>query len=332
VLAEWIDGGSVNADGHTFKIGDGKANGPKHTEASVKEVFLCADNNFVVPLAVTLRSLAESQDTHSDLHITVFSLGIPPEEQTRLQVSSRPLSVEFISIEEHVQLELPSMRHLSRATYGRLVAVDLLPPGIHRAVYLDSDIIVRSNLDYLFSFDLGASPIAASQDLKTPHVSNWPGLRQWRSLGLSPTTPYMNAGVLVIDVEAWRAIGLGNAICDFALKHREYLSLADQDGFNGVLAGNFARLPLRWNQGSPLRRSNHFAYSLFAEAEVDEAINNPAIIHFTGSRKPWQRNCDDPATLDWLKLLDSTEYRGYEPPRPRNRERALHLLRKILRV
>lgn len=298
----------------------------------MRHLFLCADENYVVPLAVTLKSLAESQTSHESLQVTVLSLGIGPRDQERLRVSASPLMLEFISVEETVPADLPQVRYLSRAAYARLSGVDFLPSDVSRAVYLDCDLLVRADLSYLYSFDLAGHPIAAVQDQGIPQVSNPWGLRMWRNLGLSPTTPYMNSGVLVIDTEAWRARDLGTSILEFVAEHRKELSLADQDGFNAVLAGDFAPLPLRWNQQTVLREPNHLGYSFHSQLDVDEAIMDPAIIHFTGPKKPWHRSCADPSTSDWLELLQKTEFRDYEAPRPTRRARASYLWKTLRRA
>jgi lipopolysaccharide biosynthesis glycosyltransferase len=302
-----------------------------HSGDQTRHVFLCADANFVVPLAVTLRSLAETQDNACLLSITVLSAGIPQSDQDRIQASVPELSLRFVSIEQYLPSDIPNISHLNRSTYGRLFGVDLLPSGAKRAVYLDADVIVTTDIGFLFSFDLKGAPVAAVQSPTIPHVSNPMGLAQWRSIGISPRTRYMNTGVLVIDVDAWKTRNIGRAVLDFVRNNLEFLSLADQDGLNGVLAGDWAELPLRWNQESCLRRNTHFAYSFFPRDEVDEAINDPAIVHFTGPKKPWRRGCSDAAAPKWLDLLERTVYELPQTPN-RLRSRIVSVGRRLLRV
>jgi lipopolysaccharide biosynthesis glycosyltransferase len=297
-----------------------------------REVLFCADTDFVVPLAVALRSLTRSQRSPEELHVTVLSLGITGDDRAKLVASASPLSVDFVAIDGQIPDEAPAVRHLSRATYGRLKGVDVLGSSVRKAVYLDADVLVRRDLEALFDFDLGASPIAAAQSVIIPHVSNPMGLRNWKSLGIPPKTPYLNAGVMVIDVERWRARDLGKRVLEYIVANRDDLSLADQDGFNAVLTGDFARLPLQWNQEHALRTAAHLGYSMFAEDEVDTAIEDPAIVHFTGPRKPWTADCHDSAKADWFTVLAETEYRDFDPPQVSSRLRAVYLMRRVLRV
>ena len=147
-------------------------------QSDERHVFLCADSNYVVPLAVTLRSLAESQTAPQVLRITVLSVGISSRDQERVRESVPTLALNFIPIDDLLPSNLPTMRNLSTATYGRVYGVEALPPHVGRAVYLDADTIVCDDLEFLFSFDLDGAPIAATQSLITPFISVAPGQRE----------------------------------------------------------------------------------------------------------------------------------------------------------
>ena len=298
-----------------------------------RHVFLCADSNYVMPLAVTLRSLAESQTAPEVLRITVLSVGISSRDQERVRESVPTLALNFIPIDDLLPSSLPTMRNLNRATYGRLYGVDLLPPHVDRAVYLDADTIACDDLEFLFSFDLDGAPIAAAQDLTAPFISVAPCQTQWRAAGISPHAPYMNAGVLAIDTAAWRQRDLGSLIIDAAFRYRDSIRVADQDGFNIALAGEFARLPARWNAGTSLRRpAPHFGYALFGEDEIDSAVEDPAIIHFWGGQKPWHWGCPDSAASSWLDLVSRTAFRGFRLPSRPMKQILVAAGRRVLRV
>ncbi len=305
--------------------------GTTDSAREVRHIFLCSDAGYVVPLAVTLRSLSESQPQDVATVVSVLSLGISAQDQERIVDSAPGLEVRFVSIENRLPADVPTVGRLNRAAYGRLLAVDLLPEDVDRILYLDADLIVREDLSPIFHVDLGASAIAAAQSATVPHVSNPYGLAAWRSLGLAPDVPYLNSGVLVIDTDRWRQRDLGRAVLDFVTRHRDELHTADQDGFNGVLRGDFARLELRWNQEATLREPSHFAYTAFDRDEVDEAINNPAIIHFTGADKPWKQGCRDTATAEWRALLGRTDYRNVKPEPPSARQRLVSIGKRLLR-
>jgi lipopolysaccharide biosynthesis glycosyltransferase len=274
----------------------------------VLHVVMCADSRFVVPLAVALRSINDSQSEAGTVLVTVLSIGISVEDRARLTESISRIDVSFVDVDALIPEDVPfSKARLTRATYGRLFAADAVGPGIDRLLYLDTDVLVRDDLRALADFDFNGHPIAATRDVSQPVLSV--GFPAWRELGMSPSTPYYNAGVLLIDVQAWHARGIRAAALDFLYQHGDRCRYADQDGLNAALRGDFARLPARWNQDAAFRHPRHLAYAFLDQAEVEAAERAPAIIHFTGAIKPWLPGCHDPATELWRQTLAMTAWR-----------------------
>ena len=60
--------------------------------------------------------------------------------------------------------KITSLSHISKETYFRLDAVNLLPDSIERFLYLDSDIIVLGNLSEFYHQPFGDKLIVASPD------------------------------------------------------------------------------------------------------------------------------------------------------------------------
>jgi len=293
-----------------------------------RHVCLCADDTFAVPLAATLKSIERSQPDPTRLAITVLGLGLTNRSADRLRRSVPQLDLRLRDVESQLPSDLPEWRHLSRAAFGRLAAPALLEA--ERFVYLDADLIVNDDLSYLFEFNLAGNPVAAARSVAIPTVSSPGGVKKWKRIGLAPNTPYFNSGVLVIDRAAWQSAELTQRVLDYVRAYRDATRFADQEGMNAVLAGQFARLPLRWNQQHLLRTGLHLGYLVLPQAEVTEAERAPAIVHFTGVEKPWLRWCRDPATGDWWELIRSTEFRGYKPPSPPVRERVAARISRLL--
>jgi len=206
------------------------------------QAVMCADAGFVVPLAVALRSINDSQAQDQSVHVTVLSIGIGVEDRARVTASLDRIRVSFLDVETLIPADVPfSKARLTRATYGRLFAADAVAPSVDRLVYLDTDVLVQDDLRELAHFDLAGHPVAATRDVSQPVLSV--GFSAWKELGMSPATPYFNAGVLVIDVQAWRARGIRAAALEFLYQHGDRCRYADQDGLNAVLQGDVARLP-----------------------------------------------------------------------------------------
>jgi lipopolysaccharide biosynthesis glycosyltransferase len=170
----------------------------------------------------------------------------------------------------------------SRAVFRRLFLDEILPARFERIVSVDSDmLVVRGGLKRLESFDLDGRPLAAAYDMI--FLMDFKGgplalrfKRSRRALGLSPDTPYFNAGLIAIDRAAWRAEKLTErvtkALCD---DPRRY-PFMEQDALNAALKGNFAPLSPRFNF-----MGDFFLLDLERRLE-------PIVLHFVNAPKPWE--------------------------------------------
>ncbi len=111
--------------------------------------------------------------------------------------------------------------------------------------------------------------------------------------------PYMNSGVLLINLDEWRRCELAGKWSDFLAGHK--LKFPDQDSLNRHVSGNFVRLDARWNAQAPCaKRRAAVLPKLVGEKHADWAairdlwFRDPWIIHYAGANKPWIAS--DPAT------------------------------------
>ena len=121
-----------------------------------------------------------------------------------------------------------------------------------------------------------------------------------KELGIPPETPYFNAGVLIMDLEAWRRENFAKRCMDYAEKYPELCIFWDQTVMNTLLAGRFTHLDQKWNQQfNGLKKSS----------------DDLGILHFWGSDKPWNFTNDLPhgAKNLFFEELDRTAWLGWRP-------------------
>jgi len=198
----------------------------------------------------------------------------------------------------------PESIHLeSPAVYARLLADELLPASLERVIYLDSDMVVLGDLGELWDVEMGGHGLLAVQDQGVPyvdagralahidavrpHLVQERGVANWEELGLDPTAKYLNSGLLVLDLDAWRREGLSSRLVECLRRNREHAWDADQYALNVVFAGRWGELDLRWNAAPAL-----FMYPSPAESPWDDATwkrvtDAPQIVHYVGRWKPW---------------------------------------------
>lgn len=283
-----------------------------------KHLFTVADERYGMPLAVLLRSILESDSSHSLPTIHVFTLGMSSATRDRVERSVAGMAIMWNDLTSSFPTHgLRTASSLAPAVWGRLFAADILSRLFPKAVYLDVDMLVVSDLSALWTTDLAGQPVAAVPAPGNPQVccpaGGLHGL--WKQLKLDPRTPYLQSGLLVVDLDAWQKRGITALVTDACARYGDFFNAADQDALNCVLAGDFAPLQLRWNQTSMLRGQSSWAYCFFPEEEVDEARRRPAVIHFSGYDKPWRawpgRSAEDAL---WWDVLSRTAFAGHRPP------------------
>lgn len=198
--------------------------------------------------------------------------------------------------------------HISQAANYRLFVADILPRTIDKVLYLDCDLIVRGDLKTLFDIPLDGNAIGAVEDMWSGKDDNYERLDYPREYG------YFNSGVMMISLSHWREHNLSGRFVDFHKSHPN-LVFVDQDILNGVLHDKWQHLPLAWNvQDGFLRRKCRVRQEMMPE--VMNACQDPMIIHFTGSRKPWNYDCLSPFRDEYFTYVDMTAFRGTRPTKP----------------
>ena len=147
-----------------------------------KAIVLGGDNAYMDKIETTIKSICAHNRA---MTFYVFNNDLPSEWFQLMERRLEPLASKIINVKiSHQGLKgysLP-LAHLSYATFFRYFIPQYVSEDL--ALYLDSDIIVRSNLDELFLEDMADWPVAAVAD------------------ALVPST--FNAGVLLINVALWR--------------------------------------------------------------------------------------------------------------------------------
>ncbi|MEU1844731.1 glycosyltransferase family 8 protein [Micromonospora sediminicola] len=179
----------------------------------------------------------------------------------------------------------PHLSYLSAAMYLRLLIPHALPPDVHRLVYLDSDVLCTGSLAELRDLDLAGAPLGAVRDAFTRRLIDTGGLPgiYGRYHDLDAQAPYLNSGVLLIDVPRWKALDVTAKALDYVARHADESRFPDQDALNHAVYGRWTRMPKRWN--------HMMAWRL--DPRVGGNVTDASVIHFAGPVKPWQPEFPD---------------------------------------
>lgn len=276
-------------------------------------VVCAADNRYAMSLAVMLSSALANLSTNRQVVIFIIDGGIKKSNKRKIirSLNLSQVSVEWLQIDDALLSNMLISRHVTLATYYRILIPELLPKQYKKAIYLDSDLIVKQNLELLWNIDIGENYLLGVQEMDVPYVSSPKGLMNYQQLGIPSDTKYFNAGVLVINLDKWRSNSKSAKVIEYIEQNKEHVRWHDQDGLNAVLAGKWGELDLKWNQIPKIYEYSSWRDSPFTEDEYNNILHNPYIVHFSSSSKPWKLGCKHPAKNLFFKYIDMTAWSGW---------------------
>lgn len=228
-----------------------------------KVIVLGADSGYRDKIETTIKSVCAH---NRSVKFYVFNDDMPSEWFQLMTKRLEPLSSEIVNVKisSHSlkNYHLP-LSHLSYAAFFRYFIPQFVEEN--RAIYLDSDVIVRGSLDALFSEDLGDFPMAAVED--------------------DLTSDSFNSGVMLIDVDVWRTEGVTEKLFELTNQFHES-SFGDQGILNILFQKRWKKLPQKYNfmVGMDTVARNYQIVSWYQDSLVAE--KEAEIIHYTGE-KPW---------------------------------------------
>ena len=246
-------------------------------------LLVSLDRNYLPQLRVLLASIHQN-DPGVKCRVYLLHRTIPKEDLERLGRDLEKIGwwLHPVSVEESLFTNAPVMKQYPQEMYYRLLAGQLLPRDVKRALYLDPDILVINPLKPLWKMDLqGKLFAAAAHTGKTELANNINRIR------LGTTGDYYNSGVLLMDVARIREEIRPQDIFTFVEEHGSELVLPDQDIFN-ALYGNRV-LPLDdviWNYDA--RNYSNYLMRSLGEADLSWVMAHTSVIHFCGKEKPWK--------------------------------------------
>lgn len=214
--------------------------------------LMCASDRFFFRHIPVMLNSAISQTT-GPIEIGILVKDIGDAEKQEIRRLFPETLITFFDIDGEKVQGLTHKFALSPMSYARLLMADLV--DWNRFVYLDVDVIVQKDLRDLFDIELGENPLAGV-------------LHDGR----------LNAGVLVVNAQAWRAEDLPNRTLEYARVHQP--KEADQGAIEGVMGGRIMPLDKRWNTlvdpiwAGPAQQQPGY-------------LEDAWIIHYLTGFKPW---------------------------------------------
>jgi lipopolysaccharide biosynthesis glycosyltransferase len=278
-------------------------------------VIACgSDARYVEPLAVMLGSTLANLGAGRTAVVYVLDGGIEPHQREELVRSLRErAAVNWVRVRESAFAGAPLWGRMPAATYFKLGVADLLPPTVQKVIWLDSDLVVLRDVGRLWDLELDGRHLLAVQDSIVPLVSSRCGITAHQRLGIPGDAKYFNAGVMVVNVDRWREDEVTTRVLEYLRQHRDNVFFWDQEGLNAVLAGKWGELDPRWNYNTSIPRGRRARAGNGAGRPPGPDEDEPWILHFAGTLKPWLYPGFDRHRSLYYRYLDTTPWAGRRP-------------------
>jgi len=252
-----------------------------------------ASNDFFMPyMAAMMQSIMENSDSKRRFCFFVMNRDINIESQKLLQTQIQKFTnfkIDFIDVTVLIgknQFFVHNRADITIETYFRLFIPKLFS-AYEKVIYLDGDMICRTDIASLYDIDLGDNMIAAVRNLADinrfyRHEKN--DTKYFDALSnLKNPHNYYCAGTLVFNIPQFNKDACTEKLVELALSKnwRQH----DQDILNFVTEGKTYYLLQEWNF---IQIENFDCLPKEFQTEYNSAKNNEKIIHFAGVReKPW---------------------------------------------
>jgi len=200
------------------------------------------------------------------------------------------------------------------SAFTRLYSGQLLPEDLEKVMYLDCDTIINGSISELDELDVSEKVVYGVKDCI--------GSSYKKNIGLKSSDVYINAGVLLFNLERLRRVNINNVVDQYMNQYEKLINYADQDILNGIFKGKIGVLNPKYDvmtidvehtykEISILRRPTNF----YVEQELKNAVKNPVIIHYTTNMRvvrPWFINANHPLTENFRKYLLLSPWKDIE--------------------
>lgn len=263
-------------------------------------ILVTLNEAYIPCLNVMLTSLLQSNpDAGFDVYLLHTDIREQALRDTRALLAGRGALLPIPADPCRLQ-DAPTTSRYPREMYYRIFAARYLPESLERVLYLDPDVIVNGRIDSLYAMPMENQLFAAAS-----HVTGLMQKVNELRLSMDEDSPYINSGVLLMNLALLRREQDDEAVFDFIARHKNTLLLPDQDVISSLYGRRIIALdPYRYNMTERL-----MALTLLegSPLSLDWIRENTVIIHYCGRNKPWKRhyigqlNCFYRETVDRMK-------------------------------
>ena len=201
-------------------------------------IMISIDSNYIIPAKVMLKSLSVNVEEKLDIFLLYSRLNSRQiEEFSKFCTEKSNAILHPIYVEAELFREMPVNDRFPIETYFRLLALFILPENIERILWLDADMIIKSDITRFYRTDMGNTSIAVMKDQGSAIIID----ECHERLHLQDDSVYFNAGVILFNLDKIRKHWSKEALCEWMNKIQYRLDYLDQDILNLIFESSNTR-------------------------------------------------------------------------------------------
>ncbi|MCL2078352.1 MAG: glycosyltransferase family 8 protein [Oscillospiraceae bacterium] len=275
------------------------------------------DNLYAEVTGISILSLFENNKDADEINVYAVCDSVTDINKQRLTGISESYGRKIIfldapDVEKIVGTAIEIDNHWSLATYYRLFISSLLPHDMKKIIYIDGDTTIQSSLSELWGMEQGKNVISGVRARRFPYHS------RNQKIFLKSDDIYINAGVMLINLDLWRHYGVEEKFIKFMKLMDGNTRFKDQCIINSVLNGYIGTIDPAYN---------YWHFHINSEREIHPKDlkrvreitqnNNQVIVHYLRIQQKIDKaesGLDAPDILyfrnDWYKWREMSPWGG----------------------
>lgn len=285
-------------------------------------IVITGDENYVMPMGVTMFSIVRNLSKDKIARFFLFVSGWSDAQESEIR---KLKNCEIIIIHMEKYLHYFSFADTSKfkleyihslAPYYRLLIPKILPSDIDKVFYIDADMIVDADISEIYDIPSNklmaavVELVANSHDYILTHLKDWTEFEKFNTN--RHDAPYFNAGFFLMNLKLAREINIFQDFMDFLAQHPNP-PYCDQDTLNATCGQKYSDkmvyLPPWWNTFCDMNYdATIYSAAYYPRWQVNEAFQNPRILHYAGPNKPWVNSYMPHHLFIWHKYFELSPF------------------------
>ncbi len=240
---------------------------------TIVPIFYACDDAFVKFTVISMHSMIKNASREHRYVLHILYTEISDEMKAVVnELADECFEIRFVDVTPYLRSisdKLPLRDYYSKTTYYRLFIAEMFPE-YNKAIYIDSDTVVRGDISKVFFTEINDAYLGACHELVMVQTPQY-GTYVEKVVGVSRYN-FFNAGLMLINCEQFRLHFVLDKFIDY-LNYYNFVVTQDEDYLNLICKDHVYWLDQRWNTET--------------YGTVDYPVEQAEMIHYIMTNKPW---------------------------------------------